>query len=307
MKDRILVTGANGFIGNRLVSFLSNKFIVKAVVRNFKSSVCIEKQYEIGSISRNTDWKACLGGVNTVIHLAGIAHNNSNDHDYINEVNVNGTINLAEQAASLGVKRFIFISSISVLGHKFTEPFHENSIISPQSYPAECKCKAESALLKISEESGLEVTIIRPALVYGADAPGNVGKLVKLIRKTPFLPFSLCRNKRSFISIDNLVDFISTCIVQPKAKNQIFCISDGNDVSIREFTDGIAKGLNKKVIQLPIPMSAFRLLGKVTRKSEPIEQLIGDLQVDSSKARGLLDWTPPVTMSETFSNLTNNK
>ena len=121
------------------------------------------------------------------------------------------------------------------------------------------------------------------------------------------LPFGICENKRSFISVENLVDFIDVCITHPSAKNEIFCISDGVDFSIKEFTNGIAVGLNKKLIQLSIPVFIFRLLGKITGKIEAVEQLVGDLQVDSSKARKLLSWTPPVTMAKTLSKLTNNK
>jgi nucleoside-diphosphate-sugar epimerase len=307
MKDKVLVTGSSGFIGNRLMGVLSDKFKVKAVVRQLKSPSCIDKTYVIGEISGSTEWKACLGDVNTIIHLAGVAHNNSNDNDYINEVNVKGTINLAEQAANMGVKRFIFISTISVFGNKSKKPFNENSIMHPKSFPAECKCKAEKALLKIVENSDLEVVIIRPALVYGVDAPGNVGKLVKLIKKIPFLPFGFCKNKRSFISVDNLIDFITMCVNHPKAANQNFCISDGLDISIREFTDCIATSLNKKLIQLPVPISLMRLGARLVRKPSMAELLLDNLQVDSSNAYEVLGWVPPYTMEQAMASLSGNK
>ncbi|MCL1057889.1 NAD-dependent epimerase/dehydratase family protein [Shewanella gelidimarina] len=307
MKDKVLVTGSNGFIGKRLVSVLSDGFIVKAVVRQLKSSACIDKAYEIGEISGSTEWKACLDDVNTIVHLAGVAHNNSNVNDYINEVNVKGTINLARQAVNMGVKRFIFISTISVLGIKSKKPFNESSIMFPQSFAAECKCKAENALLKIAENSSLEVVIIRPALVYGIDAPGNVGKLVKLVQKIPFLPFGFCKNKRSFISVDNLIDFIKMCIHHPKAANKIFCISDDFDISIREFTDSIATGLNKKLIQLPVPIILMRLGARLVGKSSIAEQLLGNLQVDSSNVQDTLGWTPPYTMEQVMASLSESK
>jgi nucleoside-diphosphate-sugar epimerase len=303
MNSTVLVTGADGFIGSKVVSALSSKCIVRAGVRSSISARKLESRFEIGEISSTTKWYDKLTDVNTVVHIAAVAHNNSDDPSYIYEVNVNGTINLAQQALKTGVKRFVFISSIGVLGSTSLTPFNEKSSTKPHSFYAESKLQAEKALLKIAKESELEVVIIRPVLVYGAGAPGNFGKLVGLVRKTPFLPFSLCENKRSFISIDNLVDFISVCINHPKAKNETFCISDRTYVSIREFTDGIAKGLNKKLIQLPIPVFILKLLGKMTGKSEMVEQLVGDLQVDSSKARELLDWIPPVTMDETLSKL----
>jgi nucleoside-diphosphate-sugar epimerase len=299
---KILITVSYGFVGSTLTNKLKLVYTVIGHGRTGNNRSDPSEFFAI-NINSQSSWKACLSGVNTIIHLAAVAHDKSNDPELINDVNVNGTINLAQQAVKSSVKRFIFISSIGVLGNSTLTPFNERSPAGPHSSYAESKLQAESALLKIANESNMEVVIIRPVLVYGAGAPGNFGKLVNLVDRVPLLPFALCHNKRSFISVDNLVDFISVCIIHPKAKNQIFCISDGTDVSTREFTDGIAEGLNKGLIQLPIPVSIFRLLGKLTGKSHQIEQLIGDLQVDSSKARMLLDWAPPVSMAETFSKL----
>jgi nucleoside-diphosphate-sugar epimerase len=300
---KILVTGASGFIGNLLCHHLQHKH---SIIRQGRVGTIesIENDFRV-DINSNSNWEQCLKNVDTVVHLAAVAHNKSNDSAYINEVNVEGSANLARQASRSGVKRFVFISSIGVLGNctSNTSPFDECSNAAAHSLYAQSKLDAEVLLLEIAEETGLEVVIIRPVLVYGLEAPGNFGKLVNLVNKVPMLPFALCQNKRSFISVDNLVDFISACIDHPKAKNEIFCISDGNDLSIRGFTDAIAIGLNKKVIQLPIPVFIFKLLGKITNKSELIEQLIGDLQVDSNKARKLLGWIPPYTMAETLSKL----
>lgn len=303
---KILITGASGFIGAKVSELLCSSY---QVVRQYhcaqsfsdaNNDICAE-------ISSNTDWYDALTEVDTVIHLAAVAHNKAIDPNYINEVNVKGTINLAQQAAQSSVKRFIFMSSIGVLGNNTKVPFDENHTPFPHSQYTHSKFEAEKALLKIAKETGLEVVIIRPVLVYGENAPGNFGKLVNLVNKVRILPFGLCKNKRSFVSIDNLVDFISVCVTHPKAKNEIFCIADGLDVSIRQFTDGIAKGLNKPLVQIPIPMFAFKLLGKITGKADMLDQLVGDLQVDSSKARKLLNWTPPFTMVETLRKLTNTK
>jgi nucleoside-diphosphate-sugar epimerase len=301
---KVLITGSNGFIGSNLTNKLKVTHTVIGHGRSTCNSLNIREYLKV-NIDSQSNWNEHLRGIKTIVHLAGVAHNNSNIQGYINEVNVKGTINLAEHAVKSGVKRFIFISSIGVLGNTTTNtlPFDEHSNAGAHSPYAQSKLDAEIGLLKIAETTELEVVIVRPVLVYGEAAPGNFSKLVNLVSKVPMLPFALCKNKRSFISVDNLVDFISVCIAHPKAKNEIFCISDGNDVSIREFTDGITIGLNKKLMQLPIPVFIFKLLGKISGKSEPIEQLIGDLQVDSSKARQLLDWIPPFTMAETLSKL----
>lgn len=300
---KLLITGSNGFIGSNLKNKLKLKH---TVIGHGRSCYGInEDDYLKVDINSQSNWKEFLLGINTIVHLAAVAHNNCNDSNYINEVNVKGTINLAEQAVKSGVKRFIFISSIGVLGNstKNKLPFDENSIPAPHSQYSQSKLDAEIALLQIASKTKLEVVIIRPVLVYGDGAPGNFGKLVSLVNLVPILPFALSKNKRSFISIDNLVDFISVCISHPNAKNQIFCISDSTDVSIREFIDEIAIGLNKRLVQLPIPIAMLKFLGEVVGKNEQIEQLFGDLQVDSSKAKQLLDWTPPFTMTKTLSKL----
>jgi len=305
----VLITGADGFVGSHLIKSISNDHNAIAQVRNVIAPTSNRVSFFELNITGRSDWKAYLSDVNVVIHLASIAHNKSNDLNYINDVNVEGTVNLAKQAVDAGVKRFIFISSIAVVGNKtyFEQAFDESSVLAPDSQCAQTKVDAEKALLKIADETDLEVVIIRPVLIFGANAPGNFGKLVNLVKKMPILPFALCRNKRSFISVDNLVDFISICVEHPKAKNEIFCISDSDDISIKDFTNGIAVGLRKNLIQIPVPMFVFKLLGKITGKSEKFEQLVGDLQVDSSKARQLLGWTPSVSMVETFSKLTKTQ
>jgi nucleoside-diphosphate-sugar epimerase len=285
---------------------LNKEYKIFAVNRSKQKLSPLISEFLVDSISSKNYWKRELQQIDTIVHSAAVAHNHSTDASHINEVNVKGTINLARQASESGVKRFIFISSITVLGNDTTckKAFNEATNSAPQSLCAKSKLDAEVALLKIAEDTELEVVIIRPVLVYGAGAPGNFGKLVKLVSKVPMLPFALCNYKRSFISVENLADFISVCIEHPKAKNEIFCISDGIDVSIKELTNAIAYGLGKSLIQIPVPNFVFSLLGEFTGKHEQIKLLTGDLRVDSSKARELLSWKPPFTMADTFSRLT---
>lgn len=301
---KLLVTGSNGFIGSHLSELLELSYGVIMHSRLASAPSKLNHHFCL-DVNGDTDWSTALQGVDAVVHLAAVAHNKSDDPNYIDNVNVKGAINLAKQAVKNGVKRFIFISSIGVLGNKTptNRPFNESSFPKPHSQYAQSKLDAENALLMIAEETGLEVVIIRPPLVYGNDAPGNFGKLVNLVKKVPILPFALCENKRSFISIDNLSHFISVCIEHPKAKNEIFCLSDGVDISIKAFTDAIAKGMDTTLIQFPVLRFIFNLVGKLFNKQELVEQLISDLQVDSNKARKLLDWQPPFTMSDTLSQL----
>ncbi len=303
--NRVLVTGARGFVGNQVFIMLSK---TKQVIGQGRVNDIVSDNFFNINIDSQTDWHECLDGVDGIVHLAGIAHNKSDDPNYIFDVNVKGTINLALQAVESGVKRFIYISSIGVLGNstKIGKPFDEKTVNHPHSLYAKSKLSAENELLKIAIETDLEVVIIRPVLVYGASAPGNFGKLVNLVSKVSILPFALCDNKRSFISVENLANFISVCIEHPKAKNEIFCISEDEDISIKEITCKIAKGLDKNLIQVPLPKFIFNVIGRITGKQDQVEQLIGDLQVDSSKAKKLLDWIPPYTMHDTFSRLTRS-
>jgi len=296
----ILVTGAGGFIGSNLLDVLPDDTIAltRTCIKG-SSGRLISK-----SIDSESDFSDCFSsGVETVVHLASVAHNKSNDIDNIDNVNVKGTINLALQALKFGVKRFIFISSIGVLGNKSNAPFNEDTRVSPYSAYTFSKLKAEEALLKLVENTEMEVVIIRPVLVYGVKAPGNFSKLKSLIEKFPFLPFGMTNNQRSFISVANLASFIELCIDHPDAKNEIFCISDGVDVSIKEFTNSISTGLSKKTFQLPIPSWVIRYVGKVLGKTEMVDQLIGDLQVDIGKAKSLLGWVPVETMDQAMNKL----
>jgi nucleoside-diphosphate-sugar epimerase len=301
---KILLTGASGFVGSSLLmKLILKQQKVSVVVRSrLKIDPAIE-QIHVDEIDSQTNWHG-ITSCSVVIHCAGSAHGKGlGTLEHFRKTNTNGTLHLAKETFKKGMQRFVFISSIGVNGSKTNKPFTENSFPSPCSNYARSKYEAEQGLKKLASELGFELVIVRPPLVYGVKAPGNFGKLVRLVNKTPFLPFALSKNKRSFISVANLADFIFTCIHHQKAANETFCVSDSHDVSIREFTDAIAIGLNKRLIQLPIPVSIFRLLGKITGKSEPVEQLIGDLQVDSRKSRELLKWIPPFTMAETFTKL----
>ncbi|HFG1878522.1 TPA: NAD-dependent epimerase/dehydratase family protein [Vibrio cholerae] len=309
MKMAILLTGSTGFVGANLAKMLSLKtdFIVKSVGRRAVKKDD-ELSFEVGEINASTDYTLTLSNTSIVIHCAARAHvmNNTmvDSLALFREVNTDGTLNLAQQAADAGVKRFVFVSSIGVNGTSTSDkPFTSHDKVQPHNAYAQSKYEAELGLKKIAEETGLEVVIVRPTLVYGPNAPGNFGMLTKLVRKLPVLPFGLANNRRDFIAVQNLADLLVTCATHPDAAGHTFLASDGEMVSIKEFTNAMAKGLGKRVVQLPIPVGLMRLVGKVTGKSAMIEQLFGNLEVDSSNIQQVLGWTPPFTMEQAMATL----
>lgn len=299
--SKILITGATGFVGSKLTEILESK---RCVVRR-GAQHHFSDYFEIEDLDAATNWDMAFSDIETVIHLAGLAHNaNKFTAEEYENVNVLGTVALAKAAADSGVKRFVFVSSIGVNGTETqSKPFSSYMIAKPHNVYAYSKLNAEQALKKIQADTGLEVVIVRPSLVYGSAAPGNFGLLVKLIRNVSFLPFGLTRNKRDFISVQNLANLLVTCASHHNAVGHTFLASEGETVSIKEFTNAIAKGLGKRVYQLPVPVCLMRLAGKLLGKSAMVEQLVGNLQVDSSDLRQVLGWTAPYTMEESMALL----
>lgn len=291
----ILLSGATGFIGQQVLLQDKANCIHRCVVRVLNKNNAPCETFVIEDINNNTSWTNAFNNIDAVIHLAGIAHNKSDNLDVIFETNTLGTLKLARDAVANGVTRFIFVSTASI---------HENkSVFSAQT---KSKYDAEVGLKKIAEETGLEVVIVRPTLVYGSNAPGNFGALTRLVNKVSVLPFGLVNNQRDFISVQNLADLLITCATHPKAAGHTFLASDGQAVSIKDFTNEIAKGLNKRVIQLPIPVWVMRLAGKLFSKSVMVEQLVGNLEVDSSNTQEVLGWVPPYTMQQAMHSLLEN-
>lgn len=257
----------------------------------------------VGDIGPKTDWTEALEGLYAVVHLAARVHvMRETAADSLSEfrrVNVEGTARLGRMAASAGVKRMIYISSIGVNG-KSTQghPFTEEDAPNPYDPYTISKWEAEQALRQASKDTGLEIVILRPPLVYGPCAPGNFGRLMGLVQTGLPLPLGSVKNIRSFIYISNLVDAIVTCVSHPRAANETFLVSDGQDISTPEFIRMIAFAMGNKPRLLPFPPALLKVLGKFVGKSEEIERLIGSLFVDNSKIRNLLNWKPPFTTEE---------
>jgi nucleoside-diphosphate-sugar epimerase len=298
---KILLTGATGFIGSNL--FSSNPSQFRCVIRR-NNTKSFTDSYLIDSFTDSTCWAEAFSGVNAVIHLAGLAHSKSYSECDYNSVNVEATLNLAKQAATSGIKRFVFVSSIVVNGpFTFDQPFTNRDIPNPLNVYAKSKLKAEIGLKQIASDTGMELVIVRPTLVYGPNAPGNFASLCNLVKILPFLPFGGTQNKRHFISVHNLADLLIVCAKHPNAAGHVFLASDNNTISTKEFTNAIAVGLNKKILQIPIPLFLIRLAAKIIGKSTVVEQLFGNLEVDSSNLKGVLEWSPPYTMRESMASL----
>lgn len=310
-QKNILITGVTGFVGTSLLKTLQRCPLVKLtpVVRKL-SELKNEDSIAVGNVNGSTDYSAAIDSIDVVIHLAARAHVFHKETDEplleFRKVNTLGTLNLARQAAAAGVKRFIFISSIGVNGLKSNKPFTEEDVEAPHDAYSTSKFDAEVGLREISAETGMEVVIVRPPLVYGGSAPGNFKSLINLASKKVPLPFGLVNNRRSMIYVGNLVDFIIHCIDHPAAANQTFLISDGEDVSLRSLVVNIRSALGQPTRLLPVPVALFKLAGIVTGKSGMVERLVGDLQVNSSKARQVINWTPPYSVEQGIYATVNN-
>jgi nucleoside-diphosphate-sugar epimerase len=302
---KLLITGANGFVGQALTleAFLRG-FNVCAAVRELSTLPSYIDVVSVGYVDSDTDWSPALKDCDVVVHLAARAHvKDEIDGDPLEEfrkINVEGTLNLARQAAAAGVQRFIFISSIGVNGAETcSAPFSHLSKPAPHSAYAVSKHEAELGLQKLAGEPGMEVVIIRPPLVYGPNAPGNFGSLMRwLMRGVPLPLGGVNQNRRSFVALDNLVDLILTCVRHPRAGNQIFLVSDGEDVSTTELLQRMGKAMNRSVCLLQVPTGLLGLMASLLGKKGMAQSLLGSLQLDIINTCLVLDWSPPISMDE---------
>lgn len=304
----LLLTGSSGFLGKYLLQgVIARGYEFKLLSRSLLGSIAIDKQILVNdfkAISRSDDM---FSDIDIVVHCAARVHimndGSSNPLEAFREVNTCGTLNLAQQAADGGVKRFIFISSIKVNGEstELGHPFKSDDIFIPTDSYGLSKYEAEVGLKKIAEQTGMEVVVIRPTLVYGPGVKANFASLMNLVSKGAPLPFGcITANKRSLVSVNNLVDLIVTCIHHPKAVNQVFLVSDDNDVSTASMVKHMSKALGKSNRLLPVPLWCYRLVGKLTGKKDVVNRLLGSLQVDISHTKETLGWLPPQTIEEGF-------
>ena len=303
-KLQTLVTGASGFVGGALCAeVISRGFAVRGVTRTLCDLPNGVKNIVIASIDGSTDWQNALMGCDVLVHLAARVHVMKEAAieplSEFRRVNVQGTLNLARQAAAAGVRRFVFISSVGVNGAEtFQRPFTDQDQAAPHSLYAVSKYEAELGLQTMAAETGMEVTIIRPPLVYGPHAPGNFGSLMRWLRRGVPLPLGAIHHQRSLVALDNLVDLIVTCLTHPAAADQTFLVSDGEDVSTTELLRLMGQALRRPARLLPVPAGWLKLAAAMVGKRDVAQRLCGSLQVDMEKTQCLLGWTPPLSLDE---------
>lgn len=306
----VLLTGATGFVGGQLVKRLQqNAEVSLRIALRSSGGQFSDSRLTVFSpvdLSINADWSVMLQGCDVVIHTAARAHiMKETAKDPLNEfrkINTEATLNLANQAAQQGVKRFIFISSIGVNGNITTgsQLFSADDLPNPSTPYAISKYEAEQGLQELAKETNMEIVIIRPPLVYGASAKGNFHRLIQWLKKGIPLPLGAINNKRSFVSLDNLLSMIITCIEHPAAANQIFLVSDGEDISTTALLKKMSQVMNQPARLVPVPQSMLSLAAYLLGRKDDLQRLCGSLQIDISKTRELLGWKPEVSIEETL-------
>lgn len=296
----VLVTGANGWAGGVLCPFLEQSG--RTVIRAVRSSTAPD-EITAGDINGNTDWNPVLAPrMDAVVHLAARVHQ-LREHDeqaaaQYWQVNTLGTLNLARQCAAVGVKRFIFISTVKVLGEGQHQPYQANGPAIPLGPYAVSKWEAEQGLLEISSQTGMQVVILRPPLVYGPGVKANFLSLLRVVDRGLPLPLGAIENQRSLIYLGNLVHAIAACIDHPAAAGKTYLISDGEDVSTPELVRHVASALERPARLLSIPPTWLQTGGSFLRKGDAVKRLLGSLCVDSRPIREELGWQPPYAMAE---------
>lgn len=302
---RVLVTGGTGFVGRAVLAALARTGVsARAAVRRAPAKALDVETVVVGELSSHTKWDQALQGVTTIIHLAARAHvtrhEGNNALSLYRAVNADATRVLAAQACRAGVRRFVFVSSIKVNGEETTlgAPFKADDAPAPIDAYGISKREAEDELRKLASETGIEVVVIRPPLVYGPGVKANFHSMMRWLNTGIPLPLGAVPNKRSLVALDNLVDLLVTCTSHPAAANQTFLASDGEDLSTTELLSRTGLAMGKPARLIPMPVSMLTTGAILLGRTEIARRLCGSLQVDISKTRELLGWVPPVSVDE---------
>jgi len=295
---KVLITGATGFVGRALCEQLMAAG--QAVIPAVRCRAAFPDEVVVGDIGSSTDWRMALAGCDAVVHLAARVHMMRDDaHDPLalyRETNTEATLNLARQAAQAGVRRFVYISTIKVNGEGRDAPYRETDAPAPEDAYAISKWEAEQGLLRIAADTGLEVVILRPPLVYGPGVKANFLRLMQLVKKGWPLPLAAIRNRRSLLYLGNFVDAIRLCVEHPAAAGQTFLLDDGEAVSTPELIRAVAQAMVRPARLLGVPVRVLEFMGALLGKRAAVARLTGSLWVDSSFIRSRLNWTQPYSM-----------
>lgn len=297
---KVLVTGANGFVGRAVCAALRQTG--HAVTPAVRQAQGLAQEQVIGEVDAQTGWRAALAGMESVVHLAARVHvmrdTVADPLAQYRAVNAEGTLNLARQCAAAGVRRFVFVSSVKVNGEERAAPYTGADTPAPEDAYALSKWEAEQGLWQIAAETGLEVVILRPPLVYGPGVGANFLALLRAVARGMPLPLGAINNRRSLIFVGNLADAILCCLEHPAAAGQTFLVSDGEDVSTPGLVRRMAAALGRPARLMALPMPVLHAAAALAGKSALVTRLAGSLAVDSSKIRRELDWSPPFTLDE---------
>lgn len=301
----VLVTGASGFVGRALVDrLLADGVPTLAAVRGAVVLPVGAQRVQAPNLGPDGDWRVALAGAACVVHLAARVHvmRDGAAHPLaeFRRVNVDGTLALARQAAAAGVRRFVFVSSIKVNGEESAagRPFSADDVPAPGDPYGISKHEAEQGLWAVAAETGLQVVVVRPVLVYGPGVKANFRSLMGWLARGLPLPLGAIHNRRSLLALDNLTDLLATCIDHPAAAGHVFLASDGEDLSTTELLRRLGATLGRPARLLPLPASWLEGAARLIGRGAVAQRLCGSLQVDIGKTRDLLGWTPPVTVDE---------
>ena len=297
----IAVTGASGFVGRALTDLLRAEGVaVRALVRRPADP----HEIRIDGIGPETDWTAGLEGVDCVVHCAAHVHQmgppSPEAEQLFQRINAQGTARLAAEAARLGVRRLVFVSSVKVMGEASPSdgPWRVTDTPHPEDAYGRSKWAAEQALWELASQTRLEVVIVRPPLVYGPGVKANFRSLMRGIRRGLPLPLGSVHNRRSLVALDNLTSLLALCARSPAAAGQTFFVSDGHDLSTRDLAQEMARAMGKRAVLLPVPPAWLRLAGTLTGRSATMDRLLGDLRVDIGHTIERLNWRPVLTVEQ---------
>ncbi|MDP1927119.1 MAG: SDR family oxidoreductase [Thiobacillus sp.] len=303
---KALVSGATGFVGTALCARLAASGV--EVVPAVRSKSGLPHEVVTGNMDASTDWRSALTGCDVVIHLAARVHKMIDAAQdplaLYQATNTEATLSLARQAAQAGVKRFVFISTIKVNGEGHDAPYRETDIAAPEDAYAISKWEAEQGLWQIAADTGLEVVILRPPLVYGPGVKANFQRLIDIVKRGWPLPLGAIHNRRSLLYLGNFVDAIRLCVEHPAAAGQTFLLDDGEPVSTPELIRAVARALGRPAHLLAMPVWMLEAAGTLLGKRAAVARLTGSLFVDSSVIRSRLGWVPPFTLEQGLAETT---